>query len=114
MIKYKVIFHLDENEKLPLVMSNALNLKKNIEGEEVNIEIVVNALAVKSFISEDNKYYERLKDLKSKNIRILLCKNSLKTYGIKEEELLEEIEVISSAVEYMVRKQYEGYAYLKP
>ncbi|MGB9785489.1 MAG: DsrE family protein [Fervidicoccaceae archaeon] len=43
-----------------------------------------------------------------------MCRNSLRTLGIKEEEILEHFEIVPAGITQIVKLQSEGFAYIKP
>jgi uncharacterized protein len=61
-----------------------------------------------------------MSDLSKKGVRFRACRNSLnkmKTEGrisITESELPDFIEIVPAGITEVIRRQHEGYAYLKP
>lgn len=54
MAGYKVIFHIDENNKWNLLLRNVSNLINAKNSDQVDIEVLANAEAVKYYdISQD-------------------------------------------------------------
>lgn len=114
MGKYKVLFHADENKKLDLTLKNIENLIKDIGEENVEIELVVNSEAISLMLSEANTRTTRIKELANWNVRFAVCSNSMKQLNVKKEELMNEAVVVPSGVGELVRRQAEGWVYIKP
>ncbi len=107
----KVVFHLNEEKKTNEVLANIRNLKRDMDGVEV--ELLVNGMAVRDFIQNSN-YENRVKKMVEEGTVVKVCSNSLKGLRIEEEELLEGIEIVPTGVSELVKKQEEGWAYIKP
>jgi len=107
----KVIFHLNEEKKTNELLANIRNLRKDME--DVEIELLVNGMAVRDFV-QDSNYEGRVKIMMDDSIPIKVCSNSLKGLHIDEEELLEGVDIVPAGVSELVKKQEEGWAYIKP
>lgn len=103
----KVLFHIDEENKWDMTLANVKNLLH--EEKEAEITVVANGAAVKFYPTED----ARIKDL-SEQVDFVACKNSLKGNEIEPEELSHSIRLVKAGVVEIVRKQADGYAYIKP
>ena len=110
----KVVFHVDEKEKLQLSLNNIRNLIADFGVENVAVELVVNGVAVNEFKKEDFKYSKQVDELIALGARFGICKNSLKGIGLNEEDLIDGVEIVSSGVGELVRKQRDGWAYIRP
>lgn len=116
MAEYKVIFHIDENNKWNLLLKNVSNLLNAIDSEKVHIEVLANSEAVKYYdISQDlNTDIETMENLYKKGVKFVACNNALSAYDIKKENIIEFVDVVPTGVLELVKKQNEGYAYIKP
>ncbi|MFO7791919.1 MAG: DsrE family protein [Candidatus Saliniplasma sp.] len=107
----KVVFHLNEEEKTNEVLANIRNLKRDMDAVEV--ELLVNGLAVRDFVQGSN-YESKIEEMVESGVFIKVCSNSLKGLRIEEEELLADIYAVPAGVSELVRKQEEGWSYIKP
>jgi len=116
MAGYKVIFHIDENNKWNLLLRNVSNLINAKNSDQVDIEVLANAEAVKYYdISQDlDTDIESLENLHKKGVKFVACNNALKAHNIKKENIFEFVDVVPAGVLELVVKQNEGYAYIKP
>ncbi|MBL4938335.1 DsrE family protein [Clostridium sp. YIM B02515] len=114
---YKVIFHINESEKRSTVLANVNNLIKDLGRDNVIVEIVANGYAVIDYVLEDNEYNETINKMTSTyklGVRFIACRNSLVGNKVDEESLLSFVTVVPSGVSELIKKQSEGYAYIKP
>ena len=114
MKKYKVIFHIDEIGKSTLVVANIVNLIVDLGEENLQVELLANSEAVKLMISHSSEFAERLNGLKLKNVTFVVCANSLSQMNLDQELLFDFCVVVPSGVGELVKKQTNGYVYIKP
>ncbi len=112
MSKYRAIFHLHREEKGEIAISNMVNLIKDLGEENVSVELLMNGTGVKIML-EDEEYVRKIDYLKNKGVKFNVCSNSLEGLDISEEDLLEGFEKVDSGVGELVRKQENGWSYVK-
>jgi intracellular sulfur oxidation DsrE/DsrF family protein len=118
MDKMKVLFHVNEPERWDTALGNMANLIKDVGKDNVEIVVVANGPSIMSFIEQDKLTI--MKELTDKGVSFLACRNSLKKmcYGvdacITESALPSFITVVPAGITEIIRKQSEGYAYVKP
>lgn len=115
MTDYKVIFHIDELVKWNLVLANVTNLLEgvSVSNETIEVEVLANSEAVEYY--RNNKDINiKLVDLNKKGVKFIACNNSLKGYNLKPYNLIDFINIVPVGVLELIKKQREGYAYIKP
>jgi len=114
--KYQVIFHLDDfDEKLiTLALNNIVNLMDDMRYEELEVELLVNGPAIQAFRKDNQLVAERVRQLAARGVNVMLCRNAIHLYEIPEEELVEERQIVPAGVSELVRRQAEGWAYIRP
>lgn len=110
-----VIFHIDEESRWDQLLTN-LEYFVNVHGLDTRSEVVINGPAVRSFNGLDvhPEYGDRMVDLANKGVVFIVCGNSLRNRQIPEDFLPEIISVVPQGVAYIVERQGEGFAYIKP
>jgi len=120
MEKLKAIFHVDEAIKWRLTLGNVKNFIQDVGSEAVLVEIVANAAAVQLFAleaqatKENVELLQQMQELSSQKVTIIACRNALKANSIREEVLPAFITLVPAGVTRIIRRQAEGYAYVKP
>ncbi len=116
MGKYKVVFHIDENtkSKANVVFGNILNLISDLGDENVEVELVANSEGVLIFQKGLEWHSEKITKLKQKNVKIIACENSLRQIGITKDSLFDNVDIVPAGVSEIVKKQAEGWAYIRP
>lgn len=107
-----VIFHVNESERFNHCFSNVSNLLKGRALEEVDdIRILMNGPSVE--LTQKN-VEEKIEELLNSNINISVCQNSLNKLKIDSNELCEGIEIVPAGVFELMKRQEQGYSYIKP
>ncbi|ABW19436.1 DsrE family protein [Alkaliphilus oremlandii] len=116
MLEYKVIFHIDEINKWKLLLGNVSNLLNGIDNEKLYIEVLANSEAVKYYDTNQDLDVDinTMESLNKKGVKFVACNNALKAYDIKQENIIHFIDIVPAGVVELVKKQSEGYFYLKP
>jgi intracellular sulfur oxidation DsrE/DsrF family protein len=118
MNKLKVLFHVNENERWNVALGNITNLIKDVGEKNADIIVVANGPSVSAFVDEEK--IGIMKELSEKGAKFLACKNSLNkmcadgVICINLDLLPSFIKVIPAGITEIIRRQHEGYAYVKP
>lgn len=114
MEKLKAVFHIDEAAKWSLVLSNVQNFLKHVGHDGAKVEVVANADGVAVFPSPAAALAEQMAALAHDGVRFVLCRNALRSHDIDESALPAFVTVVPAGITELVRRQREGYSYIKP
>jgi uncharacterized protein len=108
----RVVFHINEGEKLSLLVNNTINLRNDL-GKDVVIKVVVNGPAITRLASFSNTG-ESLQKMLDAGIEIGACSNSIRSSKMDPAKLYPGVTMIEEGgVTRLVRLQHQGYLYLK-
>jgi intracellular sulfur oxidation DsrE/DsrF family protein len=48
------------------------------------------------------------------SVEFIACNNTMKTYDIKEKELLKDVEIVTAGIVEIIERQLDGYIYVRP
>ncbi|SMB91716.1 hypothetical protein SAMN00017405_2236 [Desulfonispora thiosulfatigenes DSM 11270] len=113
MKKYKALFHVDEKEKIMLVLKNMANLLNDLGEDEVEVALVGNSEGI-ALMYQSSEYKEKVEALYKKGISFAACANTMKEKKLNKEDLLEFAYIVPSGVGEIVKKQAQGYFYIRP
>jgi len=113
--KYKVLFHLDESamSKCKLVLTNIENLLEDL-GEDAEIELLANAEGIGIVYKQPNPYVKTIESLAARGVRFAVCGNTMGQFNLTQEFLLDCACVVRAGVGEIVRRQAEGWLYIRP
>lgn len=116
LLKYKVIFHIDEMNKWKLLLTNVDNLLTAMDNEDFCVEILANSEAVKYYDMSQNidADINTMDRLNMKGVKFVACNNALIANNIERHNVIQFVDIVPAGVLELVVKQSEGYAYIKP
>lgn len=108
----------DEKE-ISHVLSSVSNVVKFYGVDKCEVVIVAYSQGIKSVLKEsdffDKEIQKRLKSLMMYDtVEFIACNNTMKTYDIKEKELLKDVEVVTAGIVEIIERQLGGYVYVRP
>lgn len=107
-----MIFHLHDGERSKIAISNIINLMKDIGEENIDIELLMNGTGLKMMLKEA-EYVNKVDYLSKKGVVFCVCSNSLKALDMQENDIIEGTKIVPSGVGELVKKQNEGWNYIK-
>lgn len=114
MDNYQVVVHIDEIGKGLLGLNNIENLLADLGKDNVNVELVANYEGIEILLKSPDTYVEQIKRLGKMGVKFAACSNTMRQRGITKEELVEYFEIVPSGVGELVKKQAQGWAYIRP
>jgi len=84
-----------------------------VQEPDLQIEVVFHGPAVYMLVKDSTVFISRIKLAKEKGVLLSACNNSMKRFKINPSQLVEEAIIIPSAIVELIRKQSEGWSYLK-
>ena len=120
---HQIVFHVDSNDpkKMNITLNNAANLNKYYQdrGEEVQIEIVTYGPGLVMLHAKKSPVKGRIASFAQNfdNVSFKVCANTVKK--MKKESgrdvpLLPQAEIVASGVMHLVKRQEEGWSYIRP
>lgn len=113
---YKAIFHIDEPAKgrADQVLTNITNLLNDMGDSNIEVEFLANGGGVRALVEGPESLADQIDALAKRGVRFVACQNSLDHLNISRAELLDLVEVVPAGVSELVKKQTEGWAYIRP
>lgn len=110
----KVLFHINEAERWPMVLLNTTNFIKDVGVGNAEIEIVANGAGVAGYVKEDADLKDKMTQLAEQGVKFAACRNALNMHQIEEKSLPSFVTVVSAGITEIANKQAAGFAYIKP
>jgi intracellular sulfur oxidation DsrE/DsrF family protein len=110
-----VIFQVSDNDpaKWNLALNNALNILKGLPGEPTDIELVAFGPGI-NMLKMDSSVAGRVMDAMQKGIHIEACQNTMSNMKLTPDDMIGNIGYVPSGVVELMKKQHQGYAYIRP
>ncbi|HTZ18273.1 MAG TPA: DsrE family protein [Dissulfurispiraceae bacterium] len=118
MRKLKVLFHINENERWKIAFGNINNLINDAGSQNVDIVVIANGLAVYGYT--DPEKVSVIEQLSDAGVKFEACRNSIASMCIngvaciKEELLPSFVVIVPAGITEIIKRENDGYAYVKP
>jgi intracellular sulfur oxidation DsrE/DsrF family protein len=111
----KVVFQVSDDDvaKWNLTLNNARNLQAELGADKVAIEIVAYGPGI-AMLKADSAVAGRVLEALAQKVQVAACQNTMAAKKLAPADMVEKIGYVRSGVAELVRKQQQGYAYIKP
>jgi uncharacterized protein len=99
--------------KWNLALNNAKNVQQAFGADKVDIEIVTYGPGI-GMLKMDSVIANRIDESKKAGIEIVACQNTMKNMKLTNDDMLPNTSYVPSGVVELIKKQQEGYAYIRP
>ncbi len=113
--KHRVVFQVSDGDpgKWELTLNNVKNLQKEAGNDKAAIEIVTYGPGI-GMLKRDSKVSQKIQEVVSVGIKVVACENTMNAMHLAKEDMLPNIGYVPSGVFEVMKKQEEGYAYIRP
>ena len=109
---YKVVIQLSQNDlhlqKAALGQIN--NLLKDLEN--IYVELVTHSSGL-NLLLKNTPLFDSIEKLHDKGVVFLVCQNALNSQRLEKKDVIPLAKIIPSAVAHLVKRQTEGWSYLR-
>lgn len=96
-----------------LALNNAKNLQSDLGAQNVDIEIVAYGPGL-SMLKVGSPVAPRIDESVLSGMKIVACENTMTSQNVKRSEILPGVSFVPAGVVEIMRKQQEGWSYLRP
>ena len=113
--RHKIVIQVSDNDpaKWNLALNNAKNLQDDVGAANVDIAIVAYGPGI-GMLKLESPTGSRVADAMKANVRVVACENTMRGQKITKEDMLPAISYVPAGVTEIMKKQGEGWAYLRP
>ena len=112
--KYKAVFAVSDADpaRWNLVLGNIRNAQADLGADKVLIELVAYAGGI-NMLKLDAETAQRVSDAARAGVLVSACENSMRGNNLTRAQLNPQISTVPSGVGHLIRRQNEGYAYIR-
>lgn len=92
---------------------NAINVISELGRNNVTMEIVAYGPAI-DMLRIESEVAPRVDEVIGSGVKVIACENTMRVGHITTADMLPDIHYTRSGVVYLMKKQHEGYAYIRP
>ncbi len=112
--KNRALFQVTENDpaRWNIILRNMQNLKEGVGTESVEIELVAYGPGI-LMLKGDSAVKQGISEAAKNGVTILACQNTMKGMKLMPSDMLTEISYTPAGVVEVMRKQQQGWAYIR-
>ena len=113
--KHRVIFQVSDNDpvKWNLALNNARNVQADLGKENVQIEIVAYGPGL-AMMKGDSTVSGRLAEALDGGVGLIACENTMQNTKVARDDMYGGIGFVHAGVTHIMKRQKEGWAYIRP
>ncbi len=99
--------------KWNLALNNAKNVQQAYGADKIDIEIVTYGPGI-NMLKADSAIASRIEEAKQTGITIVACQNTMNFMKLTKDDMLPNTSYVPSGAVELIKKQRDGYAYIRP
>ena len=113
--RQKVVFQVSDADpaKWNLALNNARNVQADLGKDKVDVEIVAYGPGL-GMLKADSKVAARLAQALDSNIGLMACENTMRNTKVEKADMYHGIQYVDAGVVHIMKRQREGWAYVRP
>ncbi|RYG10117.1 MAG: hypothetical protein EON92_13325 [Burkholderiales bacterium] len=110
-----IVIQMSDNDpaKWNLALNNAKNLQDDVGAANVDIAIVAYGPGI-GMLKLESPTGARIADAMKANVRVVACENTMRGQKLTKDDMLPAIAYVPAGVTEIMKKQQDGWAYLRP
>ena len=111
----RVVMQISENQPpvWNLALNNIRNVQKELGAKNIEVEVVAYGPGL-AMLRDDATVANRVQEAMATGVRFVACRNTMENQKITEAQLISGIGYAQAGVIQIIKRQSEGYAYLRP
>ena len=113
--KERVVIQVSDNDpkKWHLALNNARNVQVDLGADKTEIEIVAYGPGI-GMLKADAETANRVEDAVAAGVRVVACENTMKAQKLSRDDMNGKVGYVMAGVVQIMRRQQQGWAYLRP
>lgn len=113
--RHRVVFQVTAagEEHFEAVLGNVENLRKAFGSGNSEVEVVGHGKGLGMLLAANRALADRMKKLADDGVVFAACENTMKKKNVTKDQLLPFVTTVDSGVAEVVRRQEQGWAYIK-
>jgi len=111
----RVVIQVSDNDpkKWHLALNNARNIQADLGADKTEIEIVAYGPGI-GMLKADAEVANRVEDAVAAGVKVVACENTMRAQKIVRDDMNGKIQYVGAGVVEIMRRQQQGWAYLRP
>jgi intracellular sulfur oxidation DsrE/DsrF family protein len=111
----KVVFQVSDGDpaKWNLTLNNAHNVQQILGADKVKVEIVAYGPGI-GMLKLESPVAQRVAEAVGNKVEVVACEQTMKAQKLTKADMLKESGYVPGGVVELMKRQQEGYAYIRP
>ena len=112
---YKIVIQVSDNDpvKWNLALNNTKNLQADVGAANVDVEIVAYGPGI-DMLKFGAEVENRVSDAVARGVHVVACENTMHGHKLTQADMNPSVGYVPAGVTEIMKKQSEGWAYLRP
>jgi intracellular sulfur oxidation DsrE/DsrF family protein len=112
--KNRALFQVTDNDpaRWNMILNNMQNLRDGVGGEPIEIELVAYGPGI-FMLKADSSVKQRVAEALKNGVKVNVCQNTMSGMKLVPADMLPEIGYVPAGVVEVMRKQQQGWAYIR-
>ena len=114
--KHRLVIQVTDNDpaRWTMVLNNTKNAQADMGGpDRIDIEIVNYGPGI-NMLKADSPVADRIADLVKSGVKVVACENTMRGQKLTRDDMLPKLDYVAAGVVELMRKQQQGWAYIRP
>ncbi len=113
-VKNRAVFQVTDNDpaRWNMILNNMTNLREGVDGEPIEIELVAFGPGI-NMLKADSPVKQRIADAIRNGAIVNGCQNTMTNSKLTPADMLPQITYVPAGVVEVMRKQQQGWAYIR-
>ena len=113
--KQRVVFQVSDNDpaRWQLALNNARNVQTDLGKDKVQIEIVAYGPGIE-MLKAESKVAGGLAGALGASVGLIACENTMQNTKVTRDDMYAGISYVQAGVTHLMKRQAEGWAYIRP
>ena len=113
--RQKVVFQVSDNDpaKWNLALNNARNVQVDLDKDNVDVEIVAYGPGL-NMLKADSKVSARLAQALDNSVGLMACENTMRNTKTTKADMYAGLSYVDAGVVHLMKRQREGWSYIRP
>ena len=114
--KHRLVIQVTDNDpaRWNMILNNTKNAQEDVGGaDKIDLEIVAYGPGI-NMLKGDSPVGERIAEMAKTGVKFVGCENTMKGFKMSKAEMLPTIGYVPAGVTELMKKQEEGWAYIRP
>ena len=114
VVRNRALFQVTDNDpaRWNMILNNMTNLKEGVGSEGVEVELIAYGPGI-LMLKADSPVKHRIAEALKSGVKVNACQNTMNGMKLTAPDMLPEIGYVPSGVVEVMRKQQQGWAYIR-